>query len=335
MRLLWVKLSSLGDVIHAFPAVSDIAKNHLKTEITWLVEPAYEDLVARHAYVNHVCALPLRAMKSEWKSKKGWDELTKALWDGRYDLAIDAQGLLKSALALKMMDVKKRAGYDKLSAREASAAWLYSQKVYVNKQMHALDRMRVLASRVLDYTFDETPDFGIAQWRPVAEKSLICFHGTTWVSKFLPIETWREVIDCATADGYRVYLPWSNDDEFARARLMKVSHQVEILPKMFLPELHDELYKISGAISVDTGLGHLAGATGLPTIGLFGPTDRKLTGIRGRFVDNLGTDTPCMQRDCAKHGEFLDNACMQHHKGQDIWQAFLNVQQKAQETLRG
>lgn len=333
--LLLVKLSSLGDIVHTFAAVSDVKRHFPDITLTWAVEEAFAPLVAEHPCIDCVITVPLRRLKKQWR--RWWsDDAVKtmfaALRKTRFSHAIDAQGLIKSALLMRLTGSEKKIGYDSKSAREPVAAWLYQQRIAVEPALHAITRTRRLFAQAFDYSIDEKLlEFALPAWlRDEKTKDIFFFHGTTWPSKLLPESTWRELIDLAAEEGYRVLMVWGNTVERTRARrLCEGFTCAEVLPRLAVPELQALLLKSAGVISVDTGLGHLSAALGVPTLGVFGPTDPILCGMRGAHVNNLSRPDPCMRRNCRddedsnpKHAQ----CCMARWQSKTIWSEFRRLQ---------
>lgn len=327
-----MKLSSLGDVIHTYPALHDLKTHYPEMTITWVVEEAFAPLVALNPEVDAVIAVPMRRLSQHkfWWLSAEWRDFMRRFKASPYDAAIDAQGLIKSALLMRVAKAKCRIGLDRESAREGLASCFYQEKIPVAGDKHAIWRTRELFARAFHYEFAaEKVSTGLVSWQGQGAKELLFIHGTTWASKLLPEKTWHVLIAKAVAAGYAVSLTWGNETERLRAeRLARGVAHVTVLPKLTLPELQNRLQTVAGAISVDTGLGHLAAALGVPVLGVFGPTDARLTGLLGERADNLSLDNPCMEKNCARHGGASPQACMAKWSGDDIWQKFIEVMGK-------
>lgn len=305
MRILIVKLSSLGDVVHTLPAVTDAARAMPGLRADWAVEPGFAAIPARHPAVDRVIALPLRRLRRQPLHRRNWWDVLqghRALRAQPYDLIIDAQGLYKSAL-ISGIGRGARAGFTRGSAREPMAALGYHRRIDVDSDLHAIERVRRLFADALGYARPTIPpDYGLAQNLRGDRRRLVFLHGTTWPSKHYPEPAWAELIALAEADGYRVALPWGNADEKARAEaLIRWSKRSEVLPALSLAALMDVLAASGGMITVDSGLGHLACALGRPVVGIYGATDSRLTGLQGSRGLNLQAHwscSPCRQRVC-------------------------------------
>jgi heptosyltransferase I len=304
MRLLVVKMSSLGDVVHTLPAITDAVQQIKDLHIDWVVEEAFRSIPLLHPAVGMSIPIALR----RWRQHPTAARPEVAQFIGRirqhpYDLVLDAQGLIKSA-AVALLARGERAGFDARSAREAVASFTYQRRIGVERGRHAVFRCRQLFAEALGYRIDDVPaDFGLRQDTTRREHKIMLLHGTTWANKHWPDSYWQTLVRLITADGFGVLIPHGNDEELARARFMATGDQrIEILPRASLGQLCDQLRRCAGVVTVDTGLGHLANAIGIPLVGLFGPTDPRLTGPVGSTQTVLASDhlpcIPCLKKKC-------------------------------------
>jgi len=309
MRVLVVKTSSLGDVIHTLPALTDAARAIPGIRFDWVVEEGFAEIPAWHPAVDRVIPVavrrwrkaPIRALISgEWRRFK------RQIGKSRYDATIDAQGLLKSAV-LTRYSGKPVHGLDQNSAREPIASRFYTHPHTVPVGRHAVDRLRELFAQALGYAVPDGPgDYGLDRHRVVGahdpEPYLLFLHGTTWVTKHWPEVYWRRLLERATAAGWSVRLPWGNEVEFERARRLAAGlPAVTVLPRLRLEGIAAELAGARACVAVDTGLGHLAAAFGIPTLSLFGATNPGYTGAWGPNQFHLASNlacAPCLQRRC-------------------------------------
>ncbi len=319
MHILIVKTSSLGDIIHTLPAVSDAARAIPGLKIDWVVEEAFAEIPAWHPAVNRVIPVAIRRWRKNWWQNLFGGEVRRfrqLLRHTHYDLIIDAQGLLKSAFICRQAQGPV-AGLDKNSIREPAASWFYQQRHAVPRAEHAVQRVRQLFAKALGYAFDANAlDYGIvlpAMRATIhdseAPTTLMFLHGTTWDSKHWPEPYWRELARMASDAGYRVKLPWGTADEEARA--VKVAQGligVQVLPRMSLTALAGELSASDGVVAMDTGLGHLAAALNRPTVSIYGATNPFLSGTFGYHQLQLKSDlpcAPCMRKQCHYQGQPL------------------------------
>lgn len=305
MRVLLIKTSSLGDVIHTLPALTDAAKAIPDIRFDWVIEEAFADVPGWHPAVGRVIPVKLRYWRRHplqaWHSGE-WNSCKRRLGEAGYDAAIDAQGLLKSAWLLRYAR-GQRCGLDRDSAREPCAARFYDQPLSVAKNQHAVERVRQLLSAALGYAIaDGLGDSGIAErFRKPGGRGVVFLHGTTWDNKHWPESYWHELAKLLTENGFQVQLPWGNQVEKQRAQRIAGVCNGEVLPKLSLTGVAEVIGAAAGCVGVDTGLGHLAAAVGTPAVALFGPTNPGLTGFYGNNQKSLEADyhcAPCLQGNC-------------------------------------
>jgi heptosyltransferase-1 len=295
MRILLIKTSSLGDVVHNLPVVTDLREHFPDAEIDWVVEEGFADIARLHPGIRRAIPVALRRWRKSLLKPATWSEFggfRNVLQEQSYDLVIDTQGLLKSALIARMAD-GKRCGYASAAAREPLAARFYDATFDVSKNLHAVLRNRRLAAAAAGYTASAVLDYGIAAppapapAKPVA----ILLTATSRNDKLWPQEHWIEVGRALHERGLTCLLPGGSEPERERAR--KLAHAIPdalALPPSSLKDLAGQLAMARIVIGVDTGLAHLAAALGRPTLALFCATDPALTGVMASTpAINLGT----------------------------------------------
>jgi heptosyltransferase-1 len=310
LRVLLIKTSSLGDVIHTLPALTDALRALPGIQFDWVVEEGFAEIPTWHPAVANVIPVAIRRWrKNLWQTFKNgeWRHFKQRLRDHRYDLVIDAQGLLKSAWLTRYVKAPI-AGLDSTSAREPMAARFYDRPYAVARGQHAVERLRQLFGQALGYAVPAgLGDYGLDRSRllePGAEAPFVLFlHGTTWDSKHWPELYWRQLAERMIGQGLEVRLPWGNPAEKARAeRIADGLGNAVVLPKLNLAGVARVLAAAQGCVAVDTGLGHLAAALDVPTLSLFGPTNPGLTGAYGKSQVHLAADypacAPCLQKKC-------------------------------------
>ncbi|HKI75208.1 MAG TPA: lipopolysaccharide heptosyltransferase I [Pseudomonadales bacterium] len=311
MKVLIVKMSSLGDVVHTLPAVTDAAKYCPHVEFDWVVEEDFAAIPAMHPSVNKVLKVAIRRWRKHISSAGGeFGAFLRGLRNEKYDLIIDAQGLIKSA-AITRIAKGSRVGLDWQSAREPLASLAYARKLNVQKGIHAIERVRRLFAGALGYSVPNTPaDFGLRRTGQGERNEVIFLHGTTWASKHWPEELWTQLAGLLHERGLGVAIAHGNAEEQSRAK--RIAAQVEgvrVLPSLNLEALVDEMAGSAGVITVDSGPGHLAAATGVPLVGLYGPTDPTLTGPYGQRHRVLASHhlpcIPCLQEECRYRGVIM------------------------------
>jgi heptosyltransferase I len=293
-RILFVKTSSLGDVVHNCPAVSDAARAMPGVEIDWVVEESFAGIAAMHAAVGRVIPVAVRRWRRAAWQPSVWREIAvfrRTLAGQRYDAVIDTQSLLKSAL-IACCAQGPRHGLDRTSAREAIAARFYDKRYAVPRELHAVERNRRLAAAALGYPLGAL-DYGLrapgvaAEAKPLA----VLLTMTSREDKLWPEERWIEV-GRALAQSARLsaVLPWGSEVERRRVeRIAQALPEARVPRRLPLDELASLFSSSRAVIGVDTGLTHLAAALGTPTIGVYCGSDPALTGIYGaRRAANVG-----------------------------------------------
>ncbi|MGE3318943.1 MAG: lipopolysaccharide heptosyltransferase I [Candidatus Berkiella sp.] len=337
-KVLIIKMSSMGDVIHTLPALTDALNADPSIQFDWVVEPGFAQIPTWHKAVRNVIHAPLRRLrKSPWQAivKGEWQDFIKALRQNRYDLIIDAQGLLKSALVAWGAQ-GTCAGLHFKSAREKLASLFYRQRIVVPWQQHAVERVRQLFAGALNYPLPTTPpQYGIDTTRlptlTYGSNTIIFLHGTTWPTKHWPQSFWEQLAYLVGMSGFQVLLPWGNEIEQARAKAIlrycennSVSMLPIVLPKHTLAELTTLLSHANGVVAVDTGLGHMAAAMASPTVSLYGPTSAQLTGAYGPWQHHIKSTldcSPCLKRECRLGEEFkVTPPCFESMTPRSVWQ---------------
>lgn len=289
MKVLVVKTSSMGDVIHTFPAVTDALRARPGLTIDWCVEAPFAEIVALHPGVTTIHKVSLRRWRKEIFSAETWRTiraLSRTLKEAKYDLVIDAQGLMKSAFLVRLAKAPA-AGFDRDSVREQAAALVYSHAYPVSRDLHAIDRTRLLFGKALGYEPDLSRlDNGIVPPAPVFPErggpTAFLLHGTSRESKKWPVAGWIETAAALVERGMIPVTTWSNaaEKETADAIGAAVPSTV-VVEKSPLLAIAGEIGRASLVIGADTGLMHLASAFSLSTVALFVATKPGLTGPIG------------------------------------------------------
>jgi heptosyltransferase I len=309
-KILIVKTSSLGDLIHTMPAITDVQRMLPHAEVHWLVEEGFADIPAWHPFIKKVHRCAIRRWRKGLISAathKEIAQLKNTLIEENYDLVIDAQGLLKSALMVRWLNAEKH-GYDKNSIKEKLASVVYDVKHTISRELSAIERVRILFSRALGYSLEGlVQQFGLRVEKPaqmdtaLIQPYIIFLHGTAWDSKIWPVAYWNDLATELTAQGFAVFVPWSNDEELKRAKLIADDSGAHVMAKLPLTHLAYHLQHAAFVIGSDTGLSHVAAALYTKTIGIYGSTSAELTGLIGGKVINLSSTkecSPCFKRDC-------------------------------------
>jgi heptosyltransferase-1 len=312
LKILIVKLSSLGDVVHTMPAVQDIRRALPQAQIDWVVERGFAPLVQRCAGVRRVIPCELRRWrKAPFASttRTEWAAFRNELQSEAYDAVIDLQGLSKSALVAWLARLAPGGRRYALANRtegsgyEAPTRWVAHQAIRIEPHVHAVQRSRELCARALGYGVPSEEIFGLQPHRGQgaiapekiaigmlsARPCVALVHGTSRADKQWPAAHWLVLAQRLDAAGYDVALPHGTNEEQRRSEALarEMAHAV-VWPRLALDALTDALASCAGVIGVDSGLSHIAVALDLPHVQIYnfntawrtGPVDR----VRQRCV---------------------------------------------------
>jgi heptosyltransferase-1 len=297
MRVLIVKTSSMGDVLHTLPALTDAMNAIPGISFDWVVEEGFAQIPSWHPAVDRVIPVAIRRWRKNWfgsETRQQRCDFKRELQSRAYDAVIDAQGLIKSAALITRVAKGRKHGQDAKSAREPFASCFFNQRHEISKKQHAVERTRELFAKSLGYEKPETQgDYAIAARflaHPPADANryLVFLHATTRADKHWPESHWRELIGLFSHQDWVIKLPWGAEHEYQRAcRLAEGFEHVVVLPKMSLEQVASVLAGAKAVVSVDTGLSHLAAALDRPNITIYGPTDPGLIGGYGKNQHSL------------------------------------------------
>ena len=293
MKILIVKLSSLGDVVHAMPAVQDIALTYPQAQIDWVVERGFAPLVRRCAGVNRVIACDLRRWRKaplSTPTRDAWRAFKGELQRERYDAVIDLQGLSKSALVSWLAELAPHgrryglAHQTEGSSFEAPARWVADVAITLPPHIHAVARSRELCARALGYAVPSVQCFGLlapvektqTAMQNIAKNAcspngvVALVHGTSRADKQWPLDAWRALGQRLNDNGYAVTLPHGNDEEQQRAQdIASPLASAALWPRLGLDDLTDALAACAGVVGVDSGLSHIAVALDVPHVQIY------------------------------------------------------------------
>lgn len=287
MQILIVKTSSLGDVVHNLPMVSDIQRHRPEVQVDWLVERAFADIPALHSGVRSVISVDLRRWLRTLGQGQTWRELRRfreRIQGRTYDMILDSQGLVKSALIARLARGPLY-GPDRRSAREGLAAALYQHGIPMVWEQHAVWRNRSLGASALDYPLPHTPvNYGLRPPSLPRTRSgpfCVAFHATSRPSKLWPSERWITLGKTLADHGIETLLPSGNEQEQRAAQRIAqgIGAGAEALARMSVADLAGVIAGSRFAVGVDTGLVHLAAALNRPTVGIFCDSDPAQTGV--------------------------------------------------------
>lgn len=332
MRVLVVKTSSIGDVIHTLPALTDARRARPDIVFDWVVEEELAQIPRWHPGVDRVIPVAYRTWR--FHPLKGilggaLAAFRARLRERRYDAVIDAQGLYKSGVITAFADGPKH-GYDLASCREKLAPLAYDHRYAVPRRDHAIQRTRTLFAQVLGYSVPQgMPDYGLDPARlppaDLPQPFVLLLHGTKWRTKRWSAERWRGLARIAVAAGNAVCLPWQTGEE--RARAESIAEHVpgaQVLPPENLERMAGILARASGVVAVDTGLAHLAAALAIPTVTLYGATEPGRTGTMGARQERILAAKPCVpcrNKICNYTGNaHAPSPCLEAVTPEAVWQ---------------
>src|SRR5258708_5182480 len=320
-RVLLIKLTSLGDLIHARPALTDTQGARPGTKSAGAITKNSREIAGWHPAVRGIITTNHREWRGALVSAETHGSISKTIEEIRaseYDLVIDGQGNFKTAL-LSLFAKGPRAGFDGHSVREWVAHLAYQRRFAASKDAHAIERLRRLFASALDYPVPASPpDFRIRRDRFIKPKLdlpgeyLVFVHNASWKTKLWPERHWIDLIGKAAQAGFRVLLPWGNAEEQARAKRLAIAPEVQVLPRLGLSEIGYVIERARACVCMDTGLSHLAAALDVPSVTLYGSTDSGLIGASGASQVHLRSGLPCSP--CgAKNCRYSsgDNPCLE------------------------
>jgi len=294
--ILFIKTSSLGDVIHHMPAVSEARRHRPDARIDWVVEEAFAPLARLNRAVDGVIPVASRRWRSALHRAQTWREIDvfrRAMRAQTHEIIIDAQGLLRSALIARLAR-GERHGYDRASVRERAASLFYDVHHGVDRALHAIARNRMLTAAALGYTSQGAPDFGLdraALMGGTPAREAILLHATARPEKEWPVAHWIELGKALAARGYAPILPWGTEAE--RLRSVEIARGVpgaSAPDRQPLDAVARMIARAALVVGVDTGLLHVAAALGVPLVAIFVGTPPGLYGPQGAGpIEIVGT----------------------------------------------
>jgi heptosyltransferase-1 len=282
MKLAIVKLSAMGDIIHAMVALQYIKEANLNLQIDWIVEQGFAPVLENNPHIDNILTVNLKAIKKEKMAIFREIKKVKAYAKNNYDLVIDAQGLLKSAITSKFL-AKKRAGFSKKSIRETVASYFYHQKVNIAYDANTIDRNAKVMSEPLNveithqmiidkkpFLFYSNEDKTLKNYLSKDKKNIIFIIGSTWESRNYPKEKFVEVANHLKEN---ILVAWGGEEEKEKALWIEShSKYAKALPKINLNSLKAIIAESDLLIGNDTGPTHMAWGLNIPSITIFGPT---------------------------------------------------------------
>jgi len=286
-EILFIKTSSLGDVIHHMPALTEAQVRRPDARFSWVVEEAFAPLVRLHPAAQTVIPIGVRRWRHAMFSMATWGEMRRfalELRARRYDEIIDTQGLIRTGLIAGWARGRAH-GYDADSIKEGPASWFYDVKHQVARAQHAIKRNRTLTALALGYAIDGPPNYGLDRARlaaPATTRYGVLLHATARSEKEWPEENWRMLV-AAVAGDFDVLLPYGNAAERARSERIAMGFARAKVPEYQpLDQMARMIAGASFVVGVDTGLLHLAAALSVPLVAIFVGSSPALTGPVGK-----------------------------------------------------
>jgi lipopolysaccharide heptosyltransferase I len=285
--VLFIKTSSLGDVIHHMPALTEARARRPDTRFAWVVEEALAPLVRLHPAVDEVVPVSGRRWRRALRDKATWQEIGRFLRQLRarkHDRIIDTQGLFFKSALIARCARGRRHGYDPNSIKEAFSCVFYDERHAVEWQQHAIARNRALTALALGYEPEGPPDFGLDRAKlagPQGEPYGVLLHATARAEKAWPEANWR-MLAGALGTGIDLLAPYGTDAERERAaQIAAATPRARVFEHAPLDQVARLIAGASFVVGVDTGLLHLASALGVPAVAIFAASKPGLTGPMG------------------------------------------------------
>ena len=281
-KLAIVKLSAMGDVIHAMVALQYIKKINKHLQIDWFVEKSFAKVLEHNPDIDNIIEINLKNIKKDKFSVLNQIKTIKKYKNNDYDLIIDAQGLIKSAIVAKLIG-KNIAGFSKKSIREGIASFFYNQKVQIAYDKNTIDRnskvlseplgFRITSEDIINknaFLYYKNEDRIIYDHLSKDKKNILFVIGSTWESRNYPKEKFAKIADELKEN---VLVLWGTDEEKEKALwIEKNSKYAKLMPRVNLNSLKALISKADLLIGNDTGPTHMAWGLNIPSITIFGPT---------------------------------------------------------------
>ncbi len=277
MKVLIIKTSSMGDIVHALPAVSDLAEHHPDCEIHWLCEKKFSEIPALHPAVSKIFTIEFRKWrKNLFKYYHNFYNTIKELRETKYDYIIDCQGLFKSAL-WSLIAKGRSYGFGFSSIREKGVNFLYSKRINLPKNTNAYKSYQLFFSKIFNYKYSENSTINSLK-RHSSQDYCLFIYDTSWESKKWPLENWVKLADELYKRNIKIKIPFYNNyqhDYVHKIKNITKNNNLELISTNNIKAAIDLVKNANFVFSVDTGLGHLANIYNVPNIMIFGPTDSR------------------------------------------------------------
>lgn len=283
----------MGDIVHAMTALQFIKHALPDARIDWIVEQGFAGLLENNIHIDRILPVNLKALKKDKSQLLTEIKRIRFYAENDYDIVIDAQGLIKSAIISRMLGSSR--GFDRNSTREKAASWFYKQSFAIPYEENVIYRNVKLISDALEISFekkdlfDKKPFLFFSEndkrktipYVTKSQKNIIYIMGSSWESKIYPKEKFTEVV---RALGENALLVWGDGKEYKSARLISKNSKAILLPRLTLGELKALISRADLVIGGDSGPTHFAWALNRPSITLFGPTPGERNSLAGEYT---------------------------------------------------
>jgi heptosyltransferase I len=292
MRIAIVKLSALGDIVHAMVILQFIKKFNKEISIDWIVEESYKDLLEFHPDINQVHLLNLKLAKNKKSLPILLKELKKVRMLSPYDLVIDMQGLLKSAIISRIIPSKVTLGFDKNSIREGIASFLYNKKFEYSYAENIIERNFELIKFAIEMPINKEDIINKLPFLffnkkfeestlSVNKKNIVLIPGASHISKRYSPENFSRLANLLDVNYLIIW--GSKEEQIIAEQIKELCPKVNLCKKMTLSSLISLISQVDLVIGPDSGPTHIAWALNIPSITLFGPTP----GYRNTYITKI------------------------------------------------
>ena len=304
MKIAIVKLSALGDIIHAMIVLQYVKKNIHDAQIDWFVEEKFVGILENNPHIHTIYPLHLKNNKLHFF--KEYQKLKTISKQNQYDLVLDLQGLIKSALVARILS-PNCVGFDQHSLREPLASWFYNTSFDIPYEENVIMRNLKLTCKALNIEFPDISTkepFLFSTYKSDITPTLLVITGSSWKSKIYPKEHFVNIINALHV---KSFVAWGSEEERNDAQFICEHTNATMLPKMSLNELKAIIKNSQLIIGADSGPTHMAWALGRPSITIFGPTPSARNTVTTPINLTIDCEKAINARDINKH-----DFCIQH-----------------------
>lgn len=291
-KIAIIKLSAMGDIIHSMVALEFLKRAYPDLEIHWFVEEAFSKVLENNPNIDKIINLNLKSIKKTKKNILSQISFIKSFKNEKYDLIIDAQGLIKSAFVARILG-KNTVGFCKSSTREGLSSIFYRKKISIEYDKNVIDRNCFLISKALNFDISKDDILNkkpflyfknenreIYKYLDDNKKNILLIVGASWKSKMYSKEKFAKIVSCMNEN---FIIAWGNEEEHEVASFIANRSSAKVLPKIDLNSLKALVSKVDLVIGNDTGPTHMAWALNIPSITIFGNTPD----YRNTYITNI------------------------------------------------